>query len=233
MNKWKFTAHTKNEVRQVKNKIVDVVFKKFQSYSFIIFLALILGAFFALAQLSKDDKDKPAGTTVTQTTEPQNQNNNLVEDEVFKLPLAAENPEIARDFYSVGATPEEQIASIIQVDNVFFINNGVNYTIDKDTDFNVQASLSGKVTKVKQDSLLGYIVEVEHLYGIKTVYQSLETVTVAVGDELDQGDILGKAGSSSFDSESGIHVHFEVLNGEIKLNPNELIGTKINEFDNE
>ncbi len=233
MNNWKFTAHTKSEVRQVKNKIVDVVFKKFQSYSFIIFLALILGAFFVLAQLSKDDKDKPAGTNVTTTTEPINQTNDLVEDEVFKLPLAEGNYDIARDIYCTNATKEEQIAAIIQVDNTFFLNSGVNYTIDKETDFNVLASLTGKVTEVRQDSLHGYIVEVEHLYGIKTVYKSLDTVTVVIGDEIEQGDIIGKAGSNSFDSESGIHVHFEVLNGTTKLNPNELIGTKINEFDNE
>jgi len=235
MNKWKFTVHTKNEVRTVKNKIIDVVFKKFQSYSFLIFLALILGAFFVLAQLNNSDKDKvkPVDTQPIQTTVPINQDNDAVENEIFKLPLNVQDPQIARNFYDSEATVEEQLASIIQVDNVFFTNNGVNYTVDLETDFNVLASLSGTVTKVRQDVLVGYLVEVEHLHGIKTVYQSLATVNVAVGDQVDQGDLLGKAGSNNFDEESGIHVHFEVLFGNVNLNPNELIGTSINEFDNE
>ncbi len=234
MNNWKFTVHTKNEVRTVKNKIVDVVFKKFQSYSFIIFLALILGAFFVLAQLnSKKEEVKPVDTQPTQTTEPTNQNNNPVEQEVFQLPIDAEEPQIARNIYDAEASVEDQLASIIQVDNVFFINNGVNYTIDGETEFNVLASLSGNVTQVRQDALVGYIVEIEHINGIKTVYQSLATVNVAVGDEVEQGDVLGTAGSNNYDIESGVHVHFEVLKGNVNLNPNELIGTNISEFTSE
>ncbi|QVK17773.1 M23 family metallopeptidase [Mycoplasmatota bacterium] len=219
----------------MKNKIVDVVFKKFQSFSFIIFLALILGAFFVLSQLNNSKKDdvEPVGTQTTVTTEQNNQDTNLVEDEVFKLPLDAENPEIARNFYDAEATLDEQLSSIIQVDNIFFINNGVNYTVDKETDFNVLVTLTGTVTKVRQDALVGYLVEVEHLYGIKSVYHSLATVNVAVGDQVEQGDLLGKAGANNYDQDSGIHVHFEVLLGNINLNPNELIGTKISEFDNE
>ncbi len=233
MNKWKFTAHTKNEVRTVKNKIVDVVFKKFQSYSFIIFLVLILVAFFAIAQLNRHKEDVPVDTQQTQTTAPINQDNHVVENEVFALPLNVENPEITRGFYDANATAEEQIAAIIQVDNTFFINNGVDYTIDKETEFNVLASLSGTVTKVRQDVLLGYIVEVESLYGITTVYNSLSNIVIAVGDQVDQGALLGKAGTNNFDPASGIHVHFEVLKNDVNLNPNELIGMQISEFDSE
>ncbi len=233
MNNWKFTVNTKNEVRTVKNKIVDVVFKKFQSYSFIIFLALILVAFFILAQINrKDNKTKPVDKT-QQTTEPINQNNNSAENELFKLPLDVESPRIARNYYDVDASLEDQLNAIIQVDNTFYTNNGVHYTIDGETEFDVLASLSGTVTKVTQDALFGHLVEIEHLYGIKTVYYSLGSVDVAVGDKVKQGDVIGVAGTNNFDEESGIYVHFEVLKGNVNLNPNEMIGTKISDHKNE
>jgi stage II sporulation protein Q len=227
MNNWKFTVNTKNEVRTVKNKIVDVVFKKFQSYSFIIFLALIVVAFIIIAQLNRSE-DAPVDTQ-PKNTQPTNQ----PADEVFKLPIDAESPQVARNFWHSELSTEEQYQAIIKVGNTFRHNTGIDYTIDKETEFNVLASLSGTVSKVNQDSLLGYVVEIEHLDGIKTSYSSLGSVDVAVGDKVKQGDILGKAGSNNFDQASGVHVHFEVLKGAIKLNPNELIGMKISEINYE
>lgn len=227
MNNWKFTVHTKNEVRTVKNKIVDV-FKKFQSYSFIVFLALIVVAFLIIVQLNRPGEDKPVDTQ-PKTKTPANQ----VHEEEFKLPLDVESPQIARNFYDANASFDEQIDAIIKVGNSYHTNSGVSYTIDKETEFEVLASLSGTVTKVSQDALRGYIVEIEHLYGIKTEYSSLKDVNVTVGDKIKQGDVIGTAGSNNYDQNSGVHVHFKVIKGGFKINPNELIGTKINQFKDE
>jgi len=214
----------------VKNKIVDF-FKKFQSYSFIIFLALIVVAFFIIVQLNRsgDEDLEPVDT------QPTNNSGDQIDlgDEIFKLPLDVDSPQIARNYYDSNASYEEQIDAIIQVGNSYHINTGINYTIDKETDFEVLASLTGTVTKVSQDALKGYIVEIEHLYGIKTEYSSLQDVNVTIGDEVEQGDVLGIAGSNNYDQDSGIHVNFKVIQGGFKLNPNELIGTKISQFEDE
>jgi len=214
----------------VKDKLVNVIWKKLQQYSFVIFLALILVAFLIIAQVSKKNDKVPVNKT-TQTTQPTNHDNRT--NEIFKLPLAEESPEIIRDFYDVDASVEDQLKSIIQVGNVFYPNNGVHYTVDGETEFEVLASLSGTVTRVEQDPLLGYVVEVEHLYGMKTLYASLASVNVAVGDRVAQGDVLGVAGTNNFDPESGVHVHFEVLQNGINLNPHDVIGTKISDYNSE
>ena len=231
MNKWKFTVHTKNEVRTVKNKIKDVILKKFKSYSFLIFLVLIILAFIIITQVgSHRGGQKPVGkvTTTLQPTDSEKQ----LEKEVFKLPLAEQSPQIARGMWDSNASAEEQVNAIVKVGNTFYMNNGIDYTIDKDTPFNVLASLSGTVKKVIQDSLLGYYVEVEHLYGIKTCYSSLESVNVVEGDKISQDHILGIAGQNNFDKDSGIHVHFEIRHGSLYLNPNNVIGTEIGEYNN-
>lgn len=214
----------------MKDKLVNVIWKKLQQYSFVIFLALILVAFLIIAQVSKKNDKVPVNKT-TQTTQPTNHDNRT--NEIFKLPLAEESPEIIRDFYDVDASVEDQLKSIIQVGNVFYPNNGVHYTVDGETEFEVLASLSGTVTRVEQDPLLGYVVEVEHLYGMKTLYASLASVNVAVGDRVAQGDVLGVAGTNNFDPESGVHVHFEVLQNGINLNPQDVIGTKISDYNSE
>ncbi|NLC94834.1 MAG: peptidoglycan DD-metalloendopeptidase family protein [Bacilli bacterium] len=214
----------------MKDKLVNVIWKKLQQYSFVIFLALILVAFLIIAQVSKKNDKVPVNKT-TQTTQPTNHDNRT--NEIFKLPLAEESPEIIRDFYDVDASVEDQLKSIIQVGNVFYPNNGVHYTVDGETEFEVLASLSGTVTRVEQDPLLGYVVEVEHLYGMKTLYASLASVNVAVGDRVAQGDVLGVAGTNNFDPESGVHVHFEVLQNGINLNPHDVIGTKISDYNSE
>ncbi|MDF2699158.1 MAG: spoIIQ [Haloplasmataceae bacterium] len=232
MNNWNFTGHNKNEVMTVKNKLNNV-FKKFQSYSFIIFLALVLGAFFALAQLNKDKPvDDPNVTDVgTNTDNDPTDGIVKVEDEKFIMPIAdALNPELVRNYYDLNASLEEKAAAIIEYDNYFFINQGADYTVDKEADFEVLASLSGTVTKVQQDMTVGWMVEVEHLYGVKTVYNSLADVNVAEGDTVAIGDVLGTSGSNDFDPTSGVHVHFEVVSGNSKLNPEDMIGTGIAQF---
>lgn len=213
----------------MKTKLLDV-FKRFQSYSFIIFLALIIVAIFVIIQLNRPGKEdlNPVDT------QPKNQvpgNKDL--DEVFRLPLDVESPQIARNFYDVDASIEDQLNAIIKIGNSYHESTGVSYTIDKETEFEVLASLSGTVTKVTQDALRGYVVEIEHLYGIKTEYSSLKEVNVAIGDKVKQGDVIGTAGTNNYDPNSGVHVHFKVLKGLYKVNPNELIGTKISQFKDE
>ena len=53
--------------------------------------------------------------------------------------------------------------------------------------FDVVAALTGTVTKVEEDALLGNVIEIDHDNGIVTQYQSVKDMTVKVGDEVEQG----------------------------------------------
>ena len=79
------------------------------------------------------------------------------------------------------------------------------------------ASLSGNVTKVQEDALLGNVIEVEHEDGVVTRYQSVTDIQVAVGDEVIQGDVLATASKSQINEEAGTHVHFEIRKDNVAL----------------
>lgn len=98
---------------------------------------------------------------------------------------------------------------------------------------NVIAAKSGTVIKVNNDptcesnglnescngSGYGNYVEIEHQDGNTTLYGHMHknTITVSVGDIVDQGQVIGKVGSSG--RSTGMHLHFEVRENSIAVNP--------------
>ena len=96
-------------------------------------------------------------------------------------------------------------------------NTGVLYSSDKT--FNVIASLEGKVAAVKEDEILGNIVEIEHSNEIVTIYQSIKDVKVKAGDLVKQGDIIATSGSNKLEGEKENCLHFEVYQGGSLINP--------------
>mgnify|MGYP002228193394 CR=1 FL=1 len=54
------------------------------------------------------------------------------------------------------------------------------------------ASASGTVIRKENDSLLGWIVTIEHQKGIQTIYQSLDDIKVEKGDQVNKEMLLEK-----------------------------------------
>jgi len=225
----------------VKNKF-EVVFKKLQSYSFIIFMALIVVTFVVLAAVNQSRKvdDDPQTGNTTENTAPVGQDPDPdpdpgevvdVTNEKFILPLAHADVTILREFWELNLPVEEQVNAIIKIGNRYQENKGWSLSVDKVTPFNVLASLSGEVIEVDTDPDFGQYVVIQHELGIKTKYYSLNNVSVTVGQEVDQGDVIAEAGSN-FDEDSGIHVYFEVVKGNRRLNPNDMIGNKLKDVAN-
>lgn len=108
------------------------------------------------------------------------------------------------------------------------MNKGVDFGATSEEGFDVIASLSGKVTKARQDSTLGNVVEVTHDDGFKTHYSDLATLSVEEGDTVNQGDKLGAAGRNVYNEQAGVHVHFEIRDSEGEaLNPEDFFGEKL------
>jgi len=75
----------------------------------------------------------------------------------------------------------------------------------------VHAALAGTVVKVGyQDRYAGYgnIALLRHGNGLATLYAHLARVGVKVGERVEQGELLGRAGCTG--SCTGQHLHFEV-----------------------
>jgi stage II sporulation protein Q len=117
-------------------------------------------------------------------------------------------------FYNQNGTDSEQQAALIYYENIYMENTGVMYT--SPNSFNALSVLDGTVKDIKEDNVMGKIVEVENNKNITTIYQSLETVNVKIGDNLKQGDVIGVAGKNTIVGSDRYSLHFEVFKkGEI------------------
>lgn len=126
-------------------------------------------------------------------------------------------------FYDASASDEERQAAMVERDNAFYPHTAVDLARQDAKAFDVLAALSGKVTLAEQTPSNGYEVHIQHGNGLETVYQSLQDLKVQVGQEVEQGDVIAKAGQSQLESDEGIHVHFEVLKNGESVNPATLI----------
>jgi murein DD-endopeptidase MepM/ murein hydrolase activator NlpD len=78
----------------------------------------------------------------------------------------------------------------------------------------IMAAADGEVTYAGTRSGYGLVVEINHGDGVGTVYGHMDEISVAVGDFLQQGDLIGTVGATG--NASTPHLHYEVLiDGEI------------------
>ncbi len=144
----------------------------------------------------------------------------LGDSEVFKVPASEDSGVfVQKQFYDTSASTEEQQAALVFYNNTYYQNAGIDYAKEDGTSFDVKAAMSGKVIKATDDQLLGNVIHLEHADGVVTVYESLEALDVAEGDKVEQGDKLGTAGTNTFDTDAGVHVHFEVRKDGAPVNP--------------
>lgn len=140
--------------------------------------------------------------------------------EELKMPVANEDSvSVKRHFYDETGSDVEQQDALVYYDNQYTKNKGTDYVAPEGVAFDVVAALSGTVVKNEEDSLLGTVVEIQHDNGLKTIYQSLESVEVELGDTVKQGQVLGKSGQSVIGKDLGIHLHFEVRSENVAVNP--------------
>ncbi|MBS4190113.1 peptidoglycan DD-metalloendopeptidase family protein [Bacillus sp. FJAT-49705] len=144
--------------------------------------------------------------------------------ENFTMPVKdVDSAVILRKFYDKNGKSEDQEAALVFYQNQYHQNTGIDIRMGEGETFDVVASLSGTVTKVDEDMLLGNVIEIEHDKGIVTQYQSVKEIVVEVGHEVKQGQVIAKAGESMFDEESGVHVHFEIRKDNVAVNPQDYL----------
>ena len=84
----------------------------------------------------------------------------------------------------------------------------------------VVAVAEGTVTKAYEDKLWGNVIEIEHKGGLKTVYKGVSTLSmVRVGEKVDEGKIISGVGTSPIESKAMAHLHFEIWQDGVCINP--------------
>ena len=85
----------------------------------------------------------------------------------------------------------------------------------------VRAPAHGRVTAIGFNSKLGYIVRVDHGYGIQTLYGHLAKYLVKNGQRIKRGDVVGLVGSTGLST--GPHLHYMVQVRGRAVNPRQYI----------
>lgn len=173
-------------------------------------------------------------TTDTYTPNPYDEDAQSVigQQEIIKMPVKDQKQaEIVTKFYDYNADDEDQESALVLYNNRYYQSTGVDIASSDGETFDVTASLSGTVSEVKEDPLLGNVVVLSHEDNVMTYYASLGEVSVQDGDKVKQGDTLGTAGKNLFGKDSGVHVHFELRKDGKEVNPEAFFNQPLSELD--
>ena len=99
------------------------------------------------------------------------------------------------------------------------MHNGVDTGSPMNTDIKATASGTVVFASVNGSMSSGYgrLIKISHAENKESRYAHLNSFNVKVGDIVNQGDIIGKVGSSG--GSTGPHLHFEIRTGEVAENP--------------
>lgn len=130
----------------------------------------------------------------------------------FIKPIKDESASIANPFSM------DKLIYSVTLDQ-YMTHCGIDIAAPEDTQ--VVAVAAGTVTAVYEDDRYGTSVEITHSNDIVTVYSNLSTAEmVEVGDVVQSGQIIGGVGSTGlFESLEPAHLHFEMLEGGVYINP--------------
>lgn len=192
---------------------------------------LILGAIFLIEgnltrqSLKEENKERPTyvSDTIFDTNIPV-----LGKDTKIIKPYTDQEVKIVRNYYDYQSDKNTQIGSIIYHENTYLQNSGVSYGGKEN--FDVVAILDGKVVDVKEDSLLGNIVEIEHSNEMLSIYQSLGEVSVKKGDTVKQGIVIGKSGTNNIGKDLGSHLDLELIIKGQTVNPESYYDKSVSEL---
>lgn len=153
----------------------------------------------------------------------------VASEAMIMRPYTDDNVKILQNFYDYKGSEEQQENSITNYEQTYIQNSGVVYG-GIDNGFDVTASLAGTVTSIKDDNLLGKVVEIKVSDKVITTYQSLSEVMVKEGAEINQGDVIGKSGESNINKDLGSHMVFKLKIDGNYVNAEEYYDKNINEL---
>lgn len=87
--------------------------------------------------------------------------------------------------------------------NVTYRNPGVDFLVTEGT--NVLAAYDGKIVYAGTQTMSGRTIVIEHGYGLKSVYWHMSSVSVAEGDLVKAGDVIGVVGTTGFTQSTNLH----------------------------
>lgn len=143
----------------------------------------------------------------------------VVEDEKFIKPFTI-NATIKTYYFDASDNSDNQNNALIYYNGMYTPSVGVDYFYNN-TVFDVVSTFSGTVIEKKVDPLYGatlYIKSNENS-SLVAVYSSLSNISVNVGDSVNQGQVIAKAGNNTINSNMGNHLNFALLKNNKHIDP--------------
>lgn len=183
---------------------------------------LFVGMIFTYNALTKEEV-APGTALVQEATGPALEVNTRAES--LKYPFAEanlENIQVLQDFYDVTADAKTRENALMVFNQTFSTSSGVSLSLNGEA-FEVIAALSGEVAEVKLDAFTGNSILLNHTDGTQTRYSSVSDIKVKAGDKVEQGQPIGKASANEWNPSAGVHLHFEVLEDGVPVNPRKVL----------
>jgi len=89
----------------------------------------------------------------------------------------------------------------------------------------IKATADGVVVFAEWTATTGYVIIIEHSYGLISVYKHNASLTKSQGDLVKAGEVIAAAGNLG-DLSTGPHLHFELWNDGYPVNPTNFIDFK-------
>ena len=99
--------------------------------------------------------------------------------------------------------------------NRYRMHKGIDFVAPTGTP--IFASADGTVRSVRRSDSFGKVVEINHGYGLITLYAHLSKIKVKRGQKVVRGQVLGMVGNTGLSS--GPHLHYEVHLNNVEVDP--------------
>lgn len=215
----------------MKNKVKTFLKEKKDIIIFVIILLLVFGSVIAISKvaLNKSNKvapainpDIPAPTEPIPTEEP-------VISPSFSLPIKGDYV-IRRNYYDMSYDTKVLENALIISETSISESKGISYSKEDNSSFDVLSIIDGVVSDIVDSEIYGNVVYITHDDGIISKYMSLSSVSVNIGDSIKTGDKIGISGESLYDIEALNHVHLEIINNGVYIDPTNIFGKTIEEI---
>ena len=149
----------------------------------------------------------------------------------FQLPIK-ESYVVSREFFDLEGDASVLVNAVMNNGKKYVESRGISFRREDNKVFDVYSVFPGEVISVtgNSDSLEGYTITIKHENDLTSVYSSLSSVNVAVGDMVDNDAKIGVSGTNINDIDAGIHVHLQLLHNNTYLNPKNAIGKETSDL---
>ena len=124
----------------------------------------------------------------------------------------------------IGYTTFEFGHALHPISGKWYIHTGYDIANGGRTGAPIVSTANGKIIKNTHNESLGIHVAVQHKYGYITRYCHMDSSYVTLGQEVQQGEVIGTLGNTGLTT--GAHLHYEVYIGSSIVDPAPFINIK-------